>query len=204
MINIIYVLIAVIVAWFFIDFVLLSWDIHKNKIVQFCFKYQPKSIKMKLPKIKAVEKESFWFFMIAFFVCAALIIARFIMSPPEVGIINYIGAGIVFFAGLLQIISRSVLHQFFTLQVIIQQNHVLVRSGPYHYIRHPGYLALFLFLFGLGLAFSATFGLILLFLFFIPAMLYRIVKEEELMLAELGKDYIYYMNSTKKLIPYIY
>lgn len=202
--NIIYILIAGIIVWFFIDFVLLSWDVHKNKIIQFYFKYQPKSIKFKLPKIKAKEKESFWFFMIALFICTALVIAEFVMSKPEVMIINYIGAGIVFFGGLLQIWSRSVLHKFFTLQIIIQESHQLIRRGPYHYIRHPGYLALFLFLLGLSIAFSAKFSLILLFLLFVPAMLYRIIKEEELMLVEFGKDYIYYMNSTKKLIPYIY
>jgi protein-S-isoprenylcysteine O-methyltransferase Ste14 len=202
--DILYILIAVIIVWFFVDFVLLSWDIHKNKIIQFSFKYQPKSIKFRLPKIKAKEKESFWFFMISLLICAALIIAEFITSKPEISIVNYIGAGIVFFAGLLQISARSVLHEFFTLQVIIQEHHQLIRSGPYHVIRHPGYLALFLFLFGLGIAFSAKFGLILLFLLFVPAMLYRIVKEEELMLSEFGKDYIYYMNSTKKLIPHLY
>ncbi len=202
--DILYILVAVIIAWFFIDFVLLSWDIHKNKIIQFSFKYQPKSLKFKLPKIKAVEKESFTFFMLALFICLTLIIAEFIMSPPEITVENYIGAGIVFLAGLLEISARTALHQFFTLQVVIQEGHKLIRTGPYHIIRHPGYLALFLFLLGLGLAFSATFGLILLFLLFVPAMLYRIVKEEELMLAEFGKDYIYYMNSTKKLIPYIY
>jgi len=202
--DILLVLIAVIIIWVFVEFVLLSWDIHRNKIIQFSFKYQPKSLKFRLPKIKAVEKESFAFFMLSLFICLALIIAEFIMSPPEITISNYIGAGIVFFAGLLQISARTALHQFFTLQVIIQENHKLIRSGPYHVIRHPGYLALFLFLFGLGISFSATFGLILLFLLFVPAMLYRIVKEEELMLAEFGKDYIYYMNSTKKLIPYLY
>ena len=202
--DILLALIAIIIVWVFIDFVLLSWDIHKNKIIQFSFKYQPKSLKFKLPKIKAVEKESFAFFMLALSICLALTIAEFIMSPPEITIINYIGAGIVFFAGLLQISARTALHQFFTLQVIIQEGHKLIRTGPYHFIRHPGYLALFLFMLGLGLAFSAQFGLILLALLFIPAMLYRIVKEEEMMLSEFGKDYIYYMNSTKKLIPYIY
>lgn len=204
MINILYVLVGVIVAWFFVDFILLSWDIHRNKLFQIQFRYQPNSIKFKMPKIEAREKESFWFFMTALVLCLGVIISEFFMLLPEAGIVNYIGAGIVFFAGLIRIWSRSVLHEFFTLQVLIQQKHQLIRAGPYHFIRHPGYLSLFLFLIGLGLAFSSKFGLGLIILLFIPALLYRIAKEEELMLAKFGKDYIYYMHSTKKLIPYLY
>lgn len=204
MINILYILVGVIMAWFAVDFFLLSWDIHKNKLFRIYFKYQPNSIKFQLPKIEAREKESFWFFMVALALCLCVIVAEFFMLSPKTGIVNYVGAGIVFFAGIIRIWSRSVLHEFFTLQVLIQQKHQLIRSGPYHFIRHPGYLSLFLFLIGLGLAFSSKFGLGLVILLFIPALLYRIAKEEDLMLAKFGKDYIYYMNSTKKLIPYVY
>ncbi|MBN1644962.1 isoprenylcysteine carboxylmethyltransferase family protein [Candidatus Woesearchaeota archaeon] len=204
MINILYVLVGVIILWFIIDFVLLSWDVRKNKIFQVCFKYKPKSVKFNLPKIESKEKESFWFFMVAFFLCLGLIIAEFIMFLPETGIINYIGAVIVLIAGLIRIWSRSVLHKFFTLQVLIQEKHELIRIGPYHFIRHPGYLSLLLFLLGLGIAFSSKFGLALLIILFVPSLVYRIVKEEELMLAKFGKDYIYYINSTKRLIPFVY
>jgi protein-S-isoprenylcysteine O-methyltransferase Ste14 len=61
-----------------------------------------------------------------------------------------------------------------------------------------------MFMIGLGLAFSSKFGLGFIILLFIPALIYRINKEEELMLAKFGKDYIYYMNSTKRLIPFVY
>ncbi len=206
MVYILYALIGVIILWFIVDFVLLSWDVRKNKIFQVYFKlkYKPKSIKFKMPKIKAREKESFWFFMVALILCLGLIIAEFVMFLPETGIINYIGAFIVLIAGLIRIWSRSVLHEFFTLKVLIQDKHELIRRGPYTIIRHPGYLSLIMFIIGLGIAFSSKFGLGLIILLFIPALIYRINKEEELMLARFGKDYIYYMNSTKKLIPYLY
>ena len=204
MINIMYILIGVIIAWFIIDFFLLSWDIHKNKLFQVYFKYQPNKIRLKMPKIEAREKESFWFFMIALVLCLGLIIAEFVMFSPETGISNFVGAGIVFFAGIIRIWSRSALHEFFTLQILIQKKHKLIRQGPYNLIRHPGYLALLLFLIGLGISFSSKFGLGLIVLLFIPALIFRISKEEELMTAKFGKDYIYYINSTKKLIPYFY
>jgi protein-S-isoprenylcysteine O-methyltransferase Ste14 len=204
MADILYVLLGVIILWFIIDFILLSWDVHKNKLFQIQFKYKPNSIKFKPPKIKAREKESFWFFMVALIFCLGLIIAEYFMFIPKTGIVNYIGAFIILTAGLIRIWSRSVLHEFFTLQVLIQDKHKLIRTGPYHFIRHPGYLSLLLFLIGLGLAFSSKFGLGLIILLFIPALIYRISKEEELMLSEFGKDYIYYMDSTKKLIPFLY
>ncbi len=157
-----------------------------------------------MPKIEAREKESFWFFMVSLVLCLGLIIAEFVMFLPKTSIVNYIGAGIIFIAGIVWIWSGSVLHEFFTWQVLIQKKHQLIKEGPYHIIRHPGYLALLLFLVGLGIAFSSKFGLGLIILLFIPALIYRIVKEEELMLAKFGKDYIYYMNSTKRIIPFLY
>jgi protein-S-isoprenylcysteine O-methyltransferase Ste14 len=204
MIITLYVLIGIVLAWFVLDFVLLSWDIHRNKIIQIAFRYKPKALKFKLPKIKAKEKESFWFFMVSLLLCLGLIIAEFVMNLPEENLFNFFGLFIVFIGGLLRIWSRSTLHEFFTLQVLIQDKHKLLREGPYHFIRHPGFLSLFLILLGLGSSFSSQFGLALLLLLFIPALVYRIVKEEELMMEEFGKDYIYYMNTTKRLIPSVY
>jgi len=204
MIAVLHVLIGVIIAWFIVDFFLLSWDIRRNKIFQVYFKIKPNSLKFKVPKIKMQEKESFWFFMIALFACAGLIIAEFVMSPPEPGIVNFIGVAVVFGAGLLRIWSRAVLHEFFTLKVLIHHKHKLIKEGPYSLIRHPGYLSLLLFLLGIALAFSSWFGLALVFLLFVPALLYRIAKEEELMIKKFKKDFIYYMHSTKKLVPYLY
>jgi len=142
--------------------------------------------------------------MIALVACAGLIIAEFVMSPPDAGIVNFIGVGIVFCAGLLRIWSRAVLHEFFTLRVLILHKHKLIKEGPYSVIRHPGYLSLLLFLIGLSLAFSSWFGLALVFLLFVPALLYRIAREEEMMIEKFKKDFIYYMHSTKKLIPFVY
>lgn len=77
----------------------------------------------------------------------------------------------------------------------------LVRSGPYRWVRHPIYLAYFLFFFG-GLLVSGN------WLFFLSTesvivylMTIRCQKEESYLTSVYGEDYRVYMNTTGRFIP---
>lgn len=78
----------------------------------------------------------------------------------------------------------------------------LVKSGVYHYIRHPQYTGLLLLSFGM-LVEWATLPMLVLFPVMI-GMYSRLAKKEEgEMLVEFGDEYRVYMKETKMFIPFI-
>ena len=58
-------------------------------------------------------------------------------------------------------------------------------------------------LLGICLSMGSYWSLGLLFVLFLPSVLYRISQEEELLLDEFNDRWLAYKEDTKKLIPYI-
>jgi protein-S-isoprenylcysteine O-methyltransferase Ste14 len=80
------------------------------------------------------------------------------------------------------------------------ENHKLVRWGPYHYVRHPSYLAYFILFFGLS-SIWLTWTALIPFVA-IPGYV-KIADEEEKMLTQkFGEEYIVYQKTVKgKFFP---
>jgi protein-S-isoprenylcysteine O-methyltransferase Ste14 len=98
--------------------------------------------------------------------------------------------------------SVIILDRQFSVDVTIQESHKLVTYGPYKYIRHPRYLGIFFFT-GISLVFLSGISLIIV-LFTLIVLLWRIRDEEKLMHQEFGKDWEEYKKRTFSLVPYIY
>ena len=191
MIDVVYFILGVIVLLWIITFVLLSKDIFKTGAV-------------KVHKVKVKKKESFWIMFIIYLICLGIIIGSFIKLRPATTWYNYIGVAMIFIGGLIRIYARKALDRFFSFEVVIQKGHKLVTTSVYKIVRHPMYLSMTLILFGLAIALSSIYGVIALVLLYIPAMLYRINAEEELLIKEFGREYLAYMERTKKIIPKVY
>lgn len=61
------------------------------------------------------------------------------------------GAGLVVLGSALRIWCYRTLGKLFTFEVVLENNHSLVTSGPYAYVRHPSYTAMCLMLLGISL-----------------------------------------------------
>lgn len=96
------------------------------------------------------------------------------------------------------------LRRHFTVDVAVIQNHRLVTTGIYRYIRHPAYSGSLLSFLGLGLSFSNYLSILIIFVPICAAFLYRIKVEEKFLTAALGDTYLKYCQSTKRLIPGIF
>lgn len=206
MISIVYVLIGIFIALVLIDLFFLSRTAYKLGAVQviFRFLYKPGLIKFEKPKIKVVEKESAWVFATAIVLCAGIIAGEFMMKFPETNPASYAGAAIVFAGGIIFFLSRKTLGRYFTFQVVIQEKQKLVKSGIYKKVRHPGYFSILLVFIGLSISLSAYFGLVFVIVLLLPAVLFRISREEEMLISEFKSEYLKYMESSKKIIPYVY
>jgi protein-S-isoprenylcysteine O-methyltransferase len=89
----------------------------------------------------------------------------------------------------------------YTLEV--RDEHRLVKTGPYKYIRHPIYTGTLLSAMCVPMFTSSLTGLLLTILA-IPLFTHRIENEEKMLVEEYGDEYREFQKTTWKLIPGIY
>ncbi len=94
------------------------------------------------------------------------------------------------------------LGKYFSVHIEVKDNHELIETGPYRFIRHPAYAGNILQAIGIPLILSAYYSLsisaVLVFLF-----LYRLKLEEEVLIREV-KGYRDYTGRTYRLIPKVW
>ncbi|MCB9640844.1 MAG: isoprenylcysteine carboxylmethyltransferase family protein, partial [Myxococcales bacterium] len=90
-----------------------------------------------------------------------------------------------------------------TQTVAIRQQHQLVKTGPYRWIRHPLYsFGIFYFL-SFSVA-AASWWMLLLAGFALIMLLVRLPKEEEKLIEAFGQDYIDYKGQTGAFFPRLF
>jgi protein-S-isoprenylcysteine O-methyltransferase Ste14 len=86
----------------------------------------------------------------------------------------------------------------------VEDDHQLITSGIYKYIRHQIYLGSIILFASIGIAIGSLVVTLIIFLLWSILMWDRINLEEKLLTEKFGDEYIKYKNGTKKLIPYLY
>jgi len=105
---------------------------------------------------------------------------------------------------VLRYLAAMTLGEFYTRTLRICEDHRVVETGPYRFIRHPGYLGTVLIGAGAGLAVS---NWLVFWVVLVPNLLekqYRIRTEEKMMHDALPEKYARYVENTWRLIPFIY
>jgi protein-S-isoprenylcysteine O-methyltransferase Ste14 len=105
---------------------------------------------------------------------------------------------------VIRIHSILTLKQYFTFSVAKVENHKIIETGLYKFIRHPGYLGQLIIFIGLSTSISNWLSILVMMIPVTLGYLYRINIEERFMLEKLGEDYLNYQERTKRLIPMIY
>jgi protein-S-isoprenylcysteine O-methyltransferase Ste14 len=136
---------------------------------------------------------------------------------PQLGIASSLGlsvegARVLYGAGLFAFASGIVLRWFtvfylgrlYTFEVAIADDHRVISTGPYRYMRHPAYSCSLLSFLGLGICADNFLSLLLFTLPIAWALLHRIKIEEAALTTALGRNYTDYAAKTSRLIPYIY
>jgi len=96
--------------------------------------------------------------------------------------------------------ARYSLGQYWSSKIVVKENHQLIRSGPYAYVRHPIYTGMLLA--GVGTAmFIGEWRGILAVLLAATAEVRKAKKEESLMMTEFGDQYQEYRKHTGFLTP---
>jgi len=112
---------------------------------------------------------------------------------------------VLFFIGfIIRIHSFLILKQYFTYTVAKVENHKIIQTGLYKFIRHPGYLGQLIIFIGISTSISNWLSILVMMIPITFGYLYRIKVEEKFMFEQLGEDYFNYKERTKRLIPMIY
>jgi protein-S-isoprenylcysteine O-methyltransferase Ste14 len=117
---------------------------------------------------------------------------------------SLVGLAVCCLAVPLGISARYTLGRFYVPDPEILPGQMLVTHGPYNYVRHPLYTAAFFWSAGLSLLLGSLWGIALLIVIFLPAVVIRIREEEAMLIDEFGEEYRSYASRTWKLLPYVY
>jgi protein-S-isoprenylcysteine O-methyltransferase Ste14 len=122
--------------------------------------------------------------------------------------LSLLGLATLVFGGYLRLMSRSQLMRagltmLGSSRLVIAEGQRLVTDGLYRSIRHPLYLGEITRNLGFTLILTSGYGFALVLLGSV-FLLFRIRREERMMLEEFGDEYREYMAHTWRLIPHIY
>jgi protein-S-isoprenylcysteine O-methyltransferase Ste14 len=104
-------------------------------------------------------------------------------------------AGAVLLVWASVLLGRLLIHE-----AAVREDHALIESGPYRFVRHPVYAGYLALLFGSGVA-SLNVCLLLLWPVSFLGILIQAASEEQLLGARFGQDYERYVRRTGRLAP---
>ncbi len=109
-------------------------------------------------------------------------------------------------AGALALRTWAVVHlgASFTYDVKKPAGNMLVRTGPYRFIRHPGYLGIILLATLPGLILGSAAGFPGLLLATLVQTLMRLTAEDRMLEDIFGEAFREYERKTARLVPYLY
>ena len=120
---------------------------------------------------------------------------------PRILWMQIAGLALILAAVALRIWARAHIRGLYSGHVEVQVGHRLVQSGPYRFVRHPGYTGFLLMTLGVVIGYSSLIGLVALPVLLLPGLAYRMKVEERLLIEQFGEEYRAYTSRSKKLIP---
>ncbi len=120
-----------------------------------------------------------------------------ILNLRAIGLVIYI------IASWLQIKSIKDMGKFYSQDVLVLNDHSIISSGLFRYIRHPQYLFQILMDLGAGIALLSWIIIPLVVLVEFPLLILRARMEERLLLKYYPENYQLYKKKTGFFIPFI-
>jgi protein-S-isoprenylcysteine O-methyltransferase Ste14 len=104
---------------------------------------------------------------------------------------------------VIRLVAITTLKKNFSGRLRLRDDHYLVKTGIYQYIRHPAYLGAILLFLSFPIILSSILGFLIM-LTLVPYFLHRITLEERMLIERFGAEYEEYRKHSKRLIPLLY
>jgi protein-S-isoprenylcysteine O-methyltransferase Ste14 len=122
---------------------------------------------------------------------------------PHSIVTNAVAATLLIAGLMIAIIARRTLAKNWSVAVALKQDHELITTGLYRYVRHPIYTGMLLMLLGTTVSLSIL-GACIGFLIFVLTIWLKLRQEEALLMEHFSQKYLVYKKRTKTLIPFIW
>ncbi len=142
--------------------------------------------------------------LISIFVAVVCAHAVPLTAIPYASAIYPWGVGLLITGIAIRVYSIWYLGRFFTVDVAVVSDQIVIDTGPYRYIRHPSYLGALMAFLGVGLCLGNVLSIIVLLVPVGYVFARRMDVEEAALAQALGEPYVDYMRRTRRLIPFIY
>jgi protein-S-isoprenylcysteine O-methyltransferase Ste14 len=121
--------------------------------------------------------------------------------PDDPWLTVVLGSALVLLGIAVRQWAARTLGRYFTRSVMIREGHRVITSGPYQFVRHPGYAGVLVSLVGLALTLGNWLSVVLMVIGFFLAHIPRIKAEEAVLEVNLGEQYREFERTRKRLIP---
>lgn len=119
---------------------------------------------------------------------------------PTEARIAWAGILLTWLGTAIAIWARYCLGEYWSARVTLKEDHKLIRTGPYAYVRHPIYTGMLLGMIGAALVVGEWRGLVAVLLA-LGAHSRKAAREEALLTTEFGSEYLDYRRHTGALFP---
>ena len=118
-------------------------------------------------------------------------------------VLLWFGVTMVLSGVITRFVAIATLKKNFSSRLRIRDDHALIKTSIYRWIRHPAYLGLILVFLGIPVIESSVLGFLVMLLI-VPLLIHRISLEESMLIERFGAEYEEYRKNSKKLIPFLY
>jgi protein-S-isoprenylcysteine O-methyltransferase Ste14 len=120
------------------------------------------------------------------------------------GMYGVVGFAFILAGALLRQSAAQALGRDFTVVLSVRDDHELIASGPYRWIRHPNYAGLLLTAVGTAIMVRSPLAIGVTLVTWLPLALLRIHAEERALHARLGDAFVEYRRGRWCIVPGLY
>jgi protein-S-isoprenylcysteine O-methyltransferase Ste14 len=156
---------------------------------------------------KTTDRNTIWLILLVSCIGQIASLIEWAYFPSaEVANIVWILTGIIFLISgtIFRLYAINVLGKYFSSTVQIKEEHQIITSGPYRFLRHPSYTGAYIAMLGSAIFLHSIIGILVFGIGMLFVYQLRIKTEEQTLTNQFGVAYKLYASRTYKMFPLVW